>query len=208
MANPSSRLLANCIMNYLFTTKECRAPLTTVWGKLNRRLQQSGITNIYILQNFLCDHSGIFILNDNPQNPFVSMKTDLILCPAHSNKAGSCPEGNCNGLHMCIFYLLSGNCHHGERCHFGHSLTTQHNSVLLKRCWLDHLTITELRMLLTLPFNRHGVTQPRVCKYYNVHKGCSKGEQCRSLHICKPYVMKDCKFGTACRRNHNIDDQV
>ena len=42
-------------------------------------------------------------------------------------------------------------------------------------------------------------------RYFNVHKGCSRGNMCHSLHMCLSYVLKSCKFGKGCKRNHDVD---
>ncbi|XP_076451567.1 protein mono-ADP-ribosyltransferase PARP12-like isoform X2 [Babylonia areolata] len=135
----------------------------------------------------------------------VSPRTSLAVCPAHSNKSGSCPDGSCPDLHVCRFFLLSGQCSFENRCLFGHDLRTPHNQRLLQRHLLDGIDITRLRSLFCLPTIRQGVTLPQVCRYYNVHRGCSKGNDCRFLHLCRHYMLEQCRFGKKCERNHNIN---
>ncbi|KAL3862315.1 hypothetical protein ACJMK2_008293 [Sinanodonta woodiana] len=52
---------------------------------------------------------------------------------------------------------------------------------------------------------------PKICVHYNIEKGCrnqQNGKRCQFLHICKYYIMGQCKFGEECIRNHDIDQGV
>lgn len=51
----------------------------------------------------------------------------------------------------------------------------------------------------------------RVCKYYNVERGCkflsTTQQYCPNLHLCHHFVAEKCIYGNEkCRRSHNIHD--
>lgn len=50
---------------------------------------------------------------------------------------------------------------------------------------------------------------PAVCKFYQNEMGCRKKDwgaegKCFFLHICQHYVTGDCKFGSNCKRSHDL----
>ncbi|CAG2255619.1 PARP7S [Mytilus edulis] len=145
-----------------------------------------------------------FFVEDYCNSKLIKAKTTLELCPSHSGIRKKCDK-NCNKLHICKFYLLSNSCtFKGNRCRFGHNLESDYNKALLEYHDLEELDVDELRILFKSPLNRCQVTQPPICKFYNLEKGCSKEDGCKFLHICKPYLTGSCRFGRRCRRNHNI----
>lgn len=166
------------------------------------------IQSVEQLEHLLRRYPQIFSLKKNEVQQLVSVKatTTLTFCVAHSNVSGSCTYRSCSQLHLCIFFLLSGDCSFKGKCLFGHDLSTPHNRRKLEEHLLYGLGITELRTLLCFPWVRQEVTVPKVCRYYNKHAGCTKGQNCRCLHLCHSYVMEKCKFGKGCRRNHYIQD--
>lgn len=48
----------------------------------------------------------------------------------------------------------------------------------------------------------------QICLHYNKGDGpfgsCSFQKQCIKLHICQYYLQGECKFGTGCKRSHEI----
>lgn len=206
----NGRLIQHVTRFILSSSSECKAVVTDIFQRLKHQLKDFGIKDAATLKVFLQNYPEIFCVRGYVDSDFVMVTTDLSLCLEHSKTAGSCHGGSCQGLHFCKFYLLSGSCRHQERCLFGHDLSTPHNLQLLRDHFLDNLTTTDLRMVFTLPTNRHGVLRPQVCRYYNIQSGCHKRGNCHSLHICRPYVDGSCKFGKKCKRNHNItnDTQV
>lgn len=202
--------LRNYVLSFLLKAPNGKALISHLltWdGEYKRTFPKYKISTVSELHAFLLQHPRSFVLRDSEHGPTVSAKTDLFLCPRHSNKAGSCEDERCNGLHICVFDLLSGKCRHGERCYFGHDLDTLHNLRVLQDNMVGNLNIRELRTLLALPASRTGVTQPRVCRYYNCKLGCAKGLKCYSFHVCKCYVLKRCKFAARCKRNHDMFDK-
>lgn len=148
----------------------------------------------------------------------VAAKTSLGLCKDHCSRFAQCPGiPLCQGLHICRYYLLSNSCKfsrvHGPTsipCQFGHDMTTTHNRQLLQQNIIDHLTVPELRFLFGTLKSRSQSTLPNICRFYNVESGCrsaSQGKECPFIHICRHYVMDQCRFGVNCKRNHNINDQ-
>lgn len=47
-----------------------------------------------------------------------------------------------------------------------------------------------------------------ICRDYNTPVGCTSGEKCNRLHICKYYVFGTCRKGDSCSRYHGIPDCV
>ncbi|XP_060079962.1 protein mono-ADP-ribosyltransferase PARP12-like [Ylistrum balloti] len=138
----------------------------------------------------------------------------LALCSEHCTRKTACMGFPvCDKLHICKFYLLSNSCRFSKiqegTCMFGHDLTTQHNRAALQQHWLAHLTVQELRYLFQSTESRNESTLPHICKFYNVGAaGCrnlTQGVPCPYLHICRHYVISQCKFGQGCKRNHDIN---
>ena len=42
------------------------------------------------------------------------------------------------------------------------------------------------------------------CKYYN-SGGCRDRDRCTYLHVCKYALQQNCRYGSKCKLNHNID---
>lgn len=137
--------------------------------------------------------------DDNiPNSVIIRSKVSIELCSEHCSKDG-CHKLGCEALHCCKFFL-SGTCKFGQKCRHGHDLTQSHNQRLLARLYLDGLSPEELRGFV-------GQSFPTACKFYNNEGGCTKGEKCPHLHVCKHYLLDDCTFGRKrCKRSHNIYD--
>ena len=108
----------------------------------------------------------------------------------------------CESLHCCKFYL-QGTCKWGDKCRFGHDLKTHHNKRLLHQQLLDELDPKQLGAILKLS-NMAATIFPKICKYYNFKASCSKGNLCKSLHVCKYYAMGACRFGRSCHKSHDV----
>ncbi|XP_052759704.1 protein mono-ADP-ribosyltransferase PARP12-like isoform X1 [Mya arenaria] len=138
---------------------------------------------------------------------FVRLVIKVTLCEMHCSKQ-TCPGKipSCTGLHVCKFFILSGNCKFSS-CHFGHDLTTSHNMEVLREHLLDQLPMSLVKDLLKHSDTRNAATIPKICKFYNVGVGCRNdeaGKPCPHLHVCKHYLTGTCRFGKHCRRSHNI----
>ena len=153
-----------------------------------------------------------FVYKDSEiENVYVSSVTKLGLCREHCSKQGQC-QGfpACDGLHICKFYLLSNSCRvtkQGKSCLYGHDLTSQHNMQLLRRHLLDHLSVMDIKSLFRTTESRSRTTLPTVCKFYNINVGCRaemEGKPCPYLHMCKFYVIGQCRFGKGCKRSHDV----
>lgn len=136
----------------------------------------------------------------------IRLSTKISICEVHCSKKNTCHgvTASCSDLHICKFYLLSGNCEFEERCMFGHDLTTEHNVEILKKNMLFNVSLEDVRHIL-----HKSVAIPRICKYYNVGKKCrnlESGALCPNLHICRHYVLNNCKFDEKCKRIHDIMD--
>jgi hypothetical protein len=135
---------------------------------------------------------------------FVDLKIKVEICKQHCSKQKCLGDSDCSSLHICKPKVLSGSCSFGNKCSFGHDLTTNHNRKVLDENYLSNISLTELSYLFTRDINR---IVPEICKFYNVgndkckHKG--QNTACPFLHVCKHYVYGTCKF-KICRRSHNI----
>ncbi|XP_041363851.1 protein mono-ADP-ribosyltransferase PARP12-like [Gigantopelta aegis] len=171
------------------------------------------IPNVQSLLIFLEKFPRNFVINTvrhrrkNVSN--VRVISDIETCAEHCKKQGSChsQNGECGRLHICKFFLLSGRCHFGPGCAFGHDFISRHNFNVFMSHMLDPRYIEEnsLRDLLCQNECRNATTMPDTCKFYNTSKTCSN-KRCRSLHICRHFLEGTCKFGSDCRRNHSVEE--
>ncbi|XP_034877107.1 protein mono-ADP-ribosyltransferase PARP12 isoform X1 [Mirounga leonina] len=143
-----------------------------------------------------------------PAKRVVLAVSALRLCRAHQSPKAGC-VGLCAQLHLCKF-LVYGACKFmraGKNCRNSHSLTTDHNLSVLRTHGVDHLSYSELCQLL---FQNDPWLLPEICLHYNKGDGpygsCSFQKQCIKLHICQYFLQGECKFGTSCKRSHDISD--
>jgi len=138
----------------------------------------------------------------------IRLLTHLSICDLHASKNHPCPGTIpfCSGLHVCKFYLLSGNCKFNP-CKFGHDLTTAHNMTILGENLVSGLPVNLINKLVHKSRSRSSSLLPKVCKFYNVqNNACRKGDRCPHLHLCSHFLNNDCKFGHNCIRSHNMAD--
>lgn len=134
--------------------------------------------------------------------------TNIRLCMRHSNDGGQ-RKCNCNDLHICKFYLLS-TCPNGDTCKFGHKLKTEHNIRVSKLHFLHRLTLKQIKNFICQTENRNRTTTPEICKFYNTERGCKhetgfdSRSMCQYLNICRFHISSSCKFGTRCKRSHDL----
>lgn len=127
---------------------------------------------------------------------------------AHSTKARvcfrylmtkqGCKDPKCFRYHVCKHYLANGICPLGKKCRFSHShsLKSTHNTRITKRQNLNSLSEEQLRVLIS-------ASVPEVCLDYNKpSKRCNRGLRCIGIHICKYFVMGNCKKGDDCPLSH------
>ncbi|KAI5947974.1 protein mono-ADP-ribosyltransferase PARP12 [Manis javanica] len=132
----------------------------------------------------------------------------LRLCRAHQSAKQGC-MGLCAQLHLCKF-LVYGACKFsaaGKNCRKSHSLTTDHNLSVLRFHGVDHLSYSELCQLLC---QNDPWLLPEICLHYNKGDGpygsCSFQKQCIKLHVCQYFLQGECKFGTSCKRCHDLSN--
>ncbi|XP_061196239.1 protein mono-ADP-ribosyltransferase PARP12-like [Saccostrea echinata] len=167
---------------------------------------------IEVLSNY--PNNFTIYTKEGTEDHILSVCTKLGLCKEHCSKQGQCPGiPVCDGLHICKFYLLSNSCRvekQGKNCLFGHDLTSPHNMSLLRQNMLEHLSVHSIKNLFRTTESRGRTTMPSICKFYNINVGCraeEEGKACPYLHICKFYVIGQCRFGKRCKRSHNVFDQ-
>ncbi|GAA6100196.1 protein mono-ADP-ribosyltransferase PARP12-like isoform X3 [Tachysurus ichikawai] len=93
-----------------------------------------------------------------------------------------------------------------QRCKYGHSLRTEHNSRALREHGLQDLNKDQLRVLL---LQNDGSLLPNVCVSYNKGSGdfgnCPDKQACVRLHVCERYIRGLCD-GNECKRCHDFHE--
>ncbi|NWV20087.1 PAR12 polymerase, partial [Origma solitaria] len=125
------------------------------------------------------------------------------LCPEH---AAGCP-GQCGRLHLCKYYL-KGFCRNQlarKECRFVHNFHSDHNLRVLKQYGLENLNHEELCQLL---LQNDPCLLPEVCLHYNkgdgLHGTCTFKTSCTKLHVCQYFLQGQCRFGSSCKRSHDL----
>ncbi|XP_025054715.1 poly [ADP-ribose] polymerase 12-like isoform X2 [Alligator sinensis] len=92
-----------------------------------------------------------------------------------------------------------------KECKFIHNLQSEHNLPVLKHHGLECLNDDELCQLL---LQNDPSLLPEICPHYNrgdgPHGSCNFKTICIKLHICQHYLLGDCRFGSNCKRLHDI----
>ncbi|NXN97128.1 PAR12 polymerase, partial [Rhinopomastus cyanomelas] len=135
--------------------------------------------------------------------PVVVATSPVRLCPEH----GAGCEGHCGGLHLCRYHLR-GFCRNQEarkQCKFVHDFHSEHNFRVLKQHGLETLDGEELRQLL---LQNSPSLLPEVCLHYNKgdgqHGSCTFQKICTKLHVCQYFLQGQCRFGSSCKRSHDL----
>lgn len=203
--------IARFLIDILCQTKG-KQTLRSIVESQCRNLAYFNIKTKEDLREFLEKYPQCFVVRESSEGGAddngleVEVTAAVTICPRHVQRYGSCPDdGECGRLHVCKFFMLTSKCEFNI-CHYGHKLLTDHNITVLKRHLLDHLSICDLSMLMKRRSARTQCTRPMICRFYNYIGGCSKGVNCNALHICKRFILGDCKFGDTCYRNHDLLD--
>ncbi|KAM4901754.1 protein mono-ADP-ribosyltransferase PARP12-like isoform 2-T2 [Sylvia borin] len=125
------------------------------------------------------------------------------LCSEHG---AGCP-GHCGRLHLCKYHL-KGFCRNQvarKGCKFVHNFHSDHNLRVLKQYGLENLNHDELCQLL---LQNDPSLLPDVCLHYNKgdghHGSCSFKTSCTKLHVCQYFLRGQCRFGSSCKRSHDL----
>ncbi|XP_031445624.1 protein mono-ADP-ribosyltransferase PARP12-like [Phasianus colchicus] len=130
--------------------------------------------------------------------------SSLRLCPEH----GAGCQGGCGRLHLCKYHL-KGVCRNQQarkECKFVHDFYSPHNHTVLIQHGLDStFSSDELRQLL---LQNDPTLLPEVCLYYNKGDGpygsCTFKKLCTKLHVCQYFLRGQCRFGSSCKRSHDL----
>jgi len=129
-------------------------------------------------------------------------RVDVEICQKYTGNVRNV-DHKCIELHICKFYLIH-DCPNQD-CQFGHNLRTQHNQDVLENFNMSSLDDEDIRRICKDLNNINPSTIPIVCKFYNNEGSCKKGK-CPYLHVCKYFMDDQCKFGSGCKRSHNLKD--
>ncbi|XP_009875435.1 PREDICTED: poly [ADP-ribose] polymerase 12, partial [Apaloderma vittatum] len=92
-----------------------------------------------------------------------------------------------------------------KECKFVHNIHSAHNLSVLKQYGLENLNDGELRQLL---LQNDPSLLPEVCLHYNKGDGpygsCTFKKICTRLHICQYFLRGQCRFGSSCKRSHDL----
>uniref|UniRef100_A0A8C8AL72 Poly(ADP-ribose) polymerase family member 12 n=1 Tax=Otus sunia TaxID=257818 RepID=A0A8C8AL72_9STRI len=92
-----------------------------------------------------------------------------------------------------------------KECKFIHNYHSDHNLNVLKQYGLEYLSKDELSQLL---LQNDPSLLPEVCLHYNKGDGpygsCTYKKMCTKLHICQYFLRGQCRFGSSCKRSHDL----
>ncbi|CAM4453961.1 protein mono-ADP-ribosyltransferase PARP12 [Lepidochelys kempii] len=190
----------------------CSAGGSLEQGELSRRLPalSPSLDNLLLAEPerfTLVTRPGPGSPGGPPQEQQVVVATSAVrLCPEHGGPGPGC-GGQCGQLHICRYFLY-GNCRYQrtrKECKFVHNFQSEHNLRVLKIHGLQNLNDDELRQLL---LQNDSSLLPEVCMHYNKGDGlygsCTFKKICTKLHICQYYLQGECRFGSSCKRSHDI----
>ena len=124
--------------------------------------------------------------------------TKARICFRYLTTKQGCKDPKCFRYHVCKHYLANGICPLGKKCRFSHShsLKSPHNTRITKQLKLNSFSEEQLRVLIS-------ASVPEVCLDCNrPSKGCKRGLRCIGIHICKYFLMGNCKKGDKCPLSH------
>uniref|UniRef100_A0A8C0F6H8 Poly(ADP-ribose) polymerase family member 12 n=1 Tax=Bubo bubo TaxID=30461 RepID=A0A8C0F6H8_BUBBB len=92
-----------------------------------------------------------------------------------------------------------------KECRFIHNYHSDHNLNVLKQYGLEYLNKDELCQLL---LQNDPSLLPEVCLHYNKGDGpygsCTYKKMCTKLHVCQYFLRGQCRFGSSCKRSHDL----
>ena len=142
-----------------------------------------------------------FITIENSTGEIEAIRTHSTkarICFRYFMAQQGCKDPKCFRYHVCKHYLANGVCPLGKKCRLSHShsLKSSHNTRITKQMRFNSLSEEQLRVLVS-------ASVPEVClDYNNKSKGCKRGLRCIGIHICKYFVIGNCKKGEDCPLSH------
>ncbi|KAM9468199.1 uncharacterized protein Hap1MRO34_014864 [Clarias gariepinus] len=160
-------------------------------------VQSGAVDSVEDLESLLANSDMFTVLQQNKSKRMVLVTSKVRRC-----RNRECQE-SCRDLHLCVFHML-GQCN-VQRCKYGHSLETEHNSRILREHGLQGLSKDQLRVLL---LQNDTSLLPNVCVSYNKGSGefgnCPEKEACRRLHVCDRYIRGLCDGSSECNKCHDF----
>ena len=180
-------------------------------GVLDLEVEVKKLMVIFTKYNDLFELKGEISKGPLLVKPVVTIE----FCKNFDSKRGCLLKEACPKLHVCR-HFVKGKCTFGTKCKKPHHFNDKHTHNLLEKHYLNGLTDKQLKDFLcrNVQFALEDITTSNqlpktleICKYYNVAIGCTRGDSCPYLHVCRFYAEEDgCKFRGRCIRRHDLEN--
>ena len=131
------------------------------------------------------------------------------LCAVHAS-GGHCQRADCDGFHICGFFLANLCRRPDNLCPLGHSFDDEHNQWVLEQRGLrggspEHFQelIDQMTQQAHITFPNEAEGSVRMCVPYNSKSGCTV--QCGRFHVCHRYLAGTCSETRSCPLRHAFD---
>ena len=145
--------------------------------------QLCGYKNENILEKVQDNSKMFWVAQISDDDYEIRPKVDVTFCKDHINN-GHCRNRNCCNLHLCKKFMWSPTACNQDPCKFIHSIKTDHNQKILRRCFPSNYADNTKLKVLRASF-------PRICEEFLNYVTCSK-PFCGYYHICQDFVEGLC----------------